>query len=101
MQLHHLGLLEMLNFLKKINHIRLQRRILEKLRRRKNIFTCSIECINKRPNDSSFQFSPIFYSFCVESFSLKNHNKTILEIRNFVDSKDFRLTIKNSVVIYE
>lgn len=29
----------MLNFLKKINHIRLQRRILEKLRRRKNEFT--------------------------------------------------------------
>ena len=99
--MENLVLLEMLNFLKKINHIRLQRRILEKLRRRKNIFTCSIECINKRPNDSSFQFRPIFYSFCVESFSLKNHNKTILEIRNFVDSKDFRLTIKNSVVIYE
>jgi hypothetical protein len=29
----------MLNFLKKINHIRLQHRIIEKLRRRKNDFT--------------------------------------------------------------
>ena len=37
--MENLVLLEMLNFLKKINHIRLQRRILEKLRRRKNDFT--------------------------------------------------------------
>ena len=68
---------------------------------RKNIFTGGIELINKRPNYSSFQFSPIFYSFCVESFSLKNHNKTISEIINFVVSKDFRFTMKIFGFVHE
>lgn len=66
-----------------------------------NIFTDDMEYSNKKLIESSFQFSPMFYNFWVESFSLKNHNKTISEIIKFIASKEFRFTKKNFGVVYE